>query len=265
MAKQAAVLLRAASLTSSTDVEQIFLDIPSPSAPRKVEEFLPGEEAVASVELPLTAQSDETDKIIILHAKNNADKENRLANEILLDETGESRQIHGDAILLYAQHSRDFLMKPDWEALHDVCYGARLAGLGKGVGKEDMAKLVTEFHTRLGAASTEHAMDMAVDGEGDDNEWSDEDIEKPREPKKDSDDDDEGSQKQESGSGRSEDEDSNASFEDDESELESDGNDDPRKKALLETIKDLITKDGKIDLERLGLIEKNGKLVSKDS
>lgn len=205
------------------------------------------------------------DRFILLHASSSssAETENRLASEVLLDNDSASSSIKGKAYLLYAEPGKNLTLKKDWEALHDVCYGARLANVGKATGEaplsSNLAELAKQFIAkREQAYSSYDSKNTNKEVKMEEEEaWTDEEVEKPREPKKEveSDDDDnmEGQANEEGEDDEDEDEeeddDSEGSYED-ESELESDGEDDPRKKALLEMIQAAILKDGKLDLER---------------
>lgn len=254
---KAAVLLKAESSPSSLDVIQITVPSLSSSALIGFDasilaglyaSYFSENATLSAVPLPISSYLEEKNKIVAIHASNTDGKKNRMANEVCSIPAGHPHEIRGDVIILYAQQDRQFLLTPDWEILHDVCYGAQLAGLGKDLQKEGMEELAKTFSTRLQSVVNGEERTLEEEDEGDD-AWTDEDIEKPREPKKDSDVEEESDEDVE-GKTDSEDEDSNASFEDDESELDSDEEDDPQKKAILDTIKNLLTKEGKIDLER---------------
>ncbi|KAK9898537.1 hypothetical protein P389DRAFT_35134 [Cystobasidium minutum MCA 4210] len=240
-----------------------------------------GKAAIEVQELPVNPHLQASDRMLLVHASASSSNQpvNRLANELLLVRDEEesavpSSSIKGQAYLLYAQTGKEFTLHTDWEALHNVCYGAHLFKAGKqALDFESLAQEFVDKRDKLAAAGNDDSP-MAVDKEvrvddgNDDGDWTDEEVEKPREPRKDGESDDEeageddNAEEEEEGDDEEE-EDSEGSYED-ESELESDDEDDPRKKALLEMIQQAIMKDGKLDLDRLGLVEKNGKLVPKD-
>lgn len=228
------------------------------------------------MKLPICEHLPEEDQISVIHASDASLPENQLANEVCYG-AASSSSIRGPAYVAYER--RAFNAIPDWDALHSACYEAKLkAGPSTGVqDKLDTKAVAGLFMDRRAAVSATEDTVMDQEDNGEDG-WEDEEVEKPRESK-DADSDDNEEDNEEGDSEEDEDEDSNASYED-ESELESDEDDDPRKKALLDMIKQSITKDGKLDLERyafamsspsrvadtnfrLGLVERNGKLVPK--
>lgn len=223
-----------------------------------------GKAAVEVQDVPLSAYLPPQDCLLLVHASTSSSSlpVNRLANEILLNQqhgdgtaaASTSTSIKGQAYVLYAGANRDFTLDVDWEALHDVCYGAHLAKAGKQAttttNLQELAKQFIAKREQLAKRSQSNSRGTKVDTE-DDEAWTDEEIEQPREPKKDAESDDENEAEGQNGDEDEEDdEDSEASYED-ESELESDeDDDDPRKQALLEMIQQAIMKDGKLDLER---------------
>lgn len=208
------------------------------------------------------------DKVVIVHRKHGTDVvANKLANELVssdqvdtavllsvpseeaTSQTSTSTIIRGDAYVMYAEPGKGFTLMSDWEALHDVCYGMQLDSKrpgGSAVTKDHLQQLAETFIAKRDklAEKFETAEDGADEGEDDDeDDWTDEDVEQPRERRPDSDDD--GDEEEEEG----EEEDDDG--EDEESELESDEDeDDPRQRAILETIRNMILKDGKLDMER---------------
>ena len=218
----------------------------------------PENSEIRRVKLPISSYLAVEDAICVVHTIDASLPENQLANEACYDPAASapssaspSSGIRGPAYILYEQQGRAFDVKPDWDALHSACYEGKLAGMAKGgKGKLDGVKLAELFQARRTELSHVQGNADALEDNGDEDEgWEDEDVEKPRE-KKEEDSDDEDDDEDAGDNDEEEDEDSEGSFEDDESELESDDDDDPRKKALLEMIKQSITKDGKLDLER---------------
>ena len=209
--------------------------------------LFPENTEIRRVKLPISSHLSSEDAICIVHCNDTSSPVNQLANEVSFDSTSstESSTISGPAYVCYEQEGRAFRVKPDWEALHSACYEGKLSGMAKGskdrIDGSKLAELFLKRRTELSEASATVTADDE-DEEG----WEDVEVEKPRENRKEveSDDEDTGNDEDE------EEEDSEGSFEDDESELESDDDGDPRKKALLEMIKQSITKDGKLDLER---------------
>jgi hypothetical protein len=232
---------------SEDDASNLYAHLFDKSGPAQVHVQVQG--------LPLNAHLPSEDRLLLLHASSSSsnNSENRLASEVLLEDEGNSASIKGNAYLVYAEAGKDITLNKDWPALHDLCYGARLANIRKADSKlldlEDLAKqfITKRDDAHLASAGKEEAK-IEDEGEGD---WTDEEVEKPREPKNEVDsDNDEEMEDQEANEDQEEDEeDSEGSYED-ESELESDGEDDPRKKALLDMIQAAIMKDGKLDLER---------------
>jgi hypothetical protein len=222
-------------------------------------------------ELSLNAHLQNTqDRMILVHASASssspAGEENRLANDVVQADQEASpnafSRIRGSAFIFYQRSDRDFLTSPDWEALHDTCYASQLASRGKAGGSSGTAELAKQFQKRRDQArkrqtSSSKTQDANMKGEEaeinheeQEEAWTDEEVEKPREPKKEIEsDDEEGDNKEADAHDDDEEEDSEGSYED-ESELESDDEDDPRKKALLEMIQAAIMKDGKLDLDR---------------
>lgn len=233
---------------------------------------------VRRVKLPLSSHLPEDDSVCIIVSAAATLPVNQLANEAMFDPASSSEtSIRGPAYVVYEKEGRVFSVKPDWEALHSACYEAKLSTKGPKQDRSNGQKMADTFLQRRQELSVGDDALMG-DNEEDEEGWVDEEVDKPREMQEsDSDEDDE----EEEGEEDEEDDDgdSNASYED-ESELESDDEDDPRKKALLDMIKQSITKDGKLDLDRcaqptasssygadqsprLGLVERNGKLVPK--
>lgn len=231
-----------------------------------------GKAAVEVQDLPLNAHLQRQDRLLLIHASTSSSSQpvNRLANELLLHQqhgdaaASTSTSIKGQAHVLYAEANRNFTLNVDWQALHDVCYGAVLAKAGKQAttttaNLQELAEQFIEKREQLASRSQSNSRGTKVDNE-EDEAWTDEEVEQPREPKKDVESDDENEAEGQNGDEDDEDDedddeddedDSEGSYED-ESELESDedDDDDPRKKALLEMIQQAIMKDGKLDLER---------------
>lgn len=209
-------------------------------------------------ELPLNAHLPSEERLLLLHVSSSSSTqpENRLASEILLEDENNSASVKGKAYLAYAEPGKDFTLNKDWPALHDLCYGTRLANMRKSDSKDlniqDLAKQFVDKRDKAYSGNEGKEVKIEDEAEGD---WTDEEVEKPREPKKDLDSDnddemeDQEANEDDEDEEEEEEEDSEGSYED-ESELESDGEDDPRKKALLEMIQAAIMKDGKLDLER---------------
>lgn len=244
------------SIDAAQNFRQLFQDH---------EAVAPAENKVNVTPLPLNKYLSPDDAIIVIHRTGSSDS-NRLTDEILAiqqdkeaSSSGSVISLKGHCYITYQDSSKDFLLRPDWEALHETCYGARLDNAAKKQeGQEtsplSLQDLAEQFQSRLkNLRDRSTVSDVKMEEDGEDN-WTDEEVEKPREPKPEIESDDEAmdgaaDDNEDNGNDDDDDEDSEASYED-ESELESDDEDDPRKKALLDMIKASIMKDGKLDLER---------------
>jgi len=255
MPTQRAVLLKATD-TAVGDAQQV--DAPYYTGQTGIyAEFIAPTSLELQIEAILVPLSEHLQsKIYIMHASSSADKisrANTLANTVLPASTMTSKQITGDALLMYGEAGKDMLLDPDWRCLHDVCYESQLASLGGKKQSSSTAKeLADEYIRRLRSASDVpvHAKkDEAGDEvDAEDEAWTDEDVEAPDAGKKKSDSRSENNEdEEEQGSDASEEEEEE---EEEESELESDDEDDPRKQALLDAIKQMILTDGKLDLDR---------------
>ncbi|KAL7008155.1 hypothetical protein EMMF5_002337 [Cystobasidiomycetes sp. EMM_F5] len=212
----------------------------------------------------LLEDGDDTDNDIVLvySATDSPDEArvNRLANDVLqLASDAQAATVTGNAYVLYRKQDRDFKVRPDWEALHDVAYGARMRSLGKlSSTAAANTELVEAYKARYEAlcrkASTEDASENDMEADDAEQAIDEEDARRSDEPRQNVNSEDESGNEEGTGQDDDEeededDEDSQGSYED-ESELESDDDDDPRKKALLDMIKAALTKDGQLDLER---------------
>jgi hypothetical protein len=251
MPTQRAVLLKASDAAIG-DAQQV--DVPYYTGQTGIyAEFIAPTSLELQIEAILVPLSEHLQsKIYIMHASSSADKisrANTLANTVLPISTITSKQITGDALLMYGEAGKDMLLDPDWRCLHDVCYESQLASLGGSKQSTSTAKeLAEEYIRRLSnshipvCAEKDEAGDEVDD---EDEAWTDEDVEAPDAGRKSESESEDNEDEQKSDASEQEEEE-----EEEESELESDDEDDPRKQALLDAIKQMILTDGQLDLDR---------------
>lgn len=238
--------------------------------------------AIRITPILLNAHLAPGDRIVLVHqscsgpsSSGRSLAHNKLANELLDATEGTSSSsalsappggIRGDAYVLYSKPGRAFPLKPDWEALHDVCYGTLLERRRRhptGAPKENELTqlahnfLATREKMQEAVRSTRRPPPSDKDhddgGDDDDEAWTDEDVEQPRGKRPGIDDDgdsEEGEDREDKGIHTDEKEEEDGSESESELESDDDGEDNSRQRALLEALRNMILKDGKLDMER---------------